>query len=423
MRNSLKSEETGADFEADTRQSLGVLKSALTELLSSLPGATTRGNEVAKSLGIERTLAWKICKIVQEADPLAAIPFIPGRSGIAILLKAAKRRGVPERTLRAVRDALHGIDDLIATHAGDRASLEIMASACSRGQSAHIELGHRRAAFQANSFIWGAQARTQFKAVLVRPADDPQRLDFAALRGLIDLRRLRSDVPWPVARSRVADDADGIARRPYPGEPLEDGPTEGTVVPFLRRFCSHPLPELRRVCRAHGFVDDELPPGPVGNTGAVTCVIGDVCRAAASRYRDSHNRIGALIQPVHTPCEVLLLDQIIQEDTFGRITPEMVVHSLLTTDAQAITSPHDLPRLPVSGVVQYLGKGLAAMTTRDVPRYVEMAQYVFDRLGWEASRFDVYRLRIEYPPIPTLVVMRHPLPDPPAGAPLSGSEA
>ena len=62
--------------------------------------------------------------------------------------------------------------------------------------------------------------------------------------------------------------------------------------------------------------------------------------------------------------------------------------------------------------VMYLGQGLSVLPTREVPRYVELARYATDRLGWDADRFDVYRCRIEYPVMPSTVVLRFDLPEP-----------
>lgn len=59
----------------------------------------------------------------------------------------------------------------------------------------------------------------------------------------------------------------------------------------------------------------------------------------------------------------------------------------------------------------YLGKGPSVMHTPDVPRYAEMIQYAFDRLGWDEARFDVYRCRVEYPVMPSSVVVRFDLPE------------
>jgi hypothetical protein len=219
-------------------------------------------------------------------------------------------------------------------------------------------------------------------------------------------------VPWLIARSRISDD-DGVSRQPYVREPLDDVSDAETAAPLIRRFCSDPLPVIRRVIRPSGFVDDELVPGPIGKTGATTCVIGDVCRSVGQRYRSEHNRFHGLIQRVYTPCEVLALDLIVHENVFGRIAPELAVRSALGEGPASAINPDELPRLPVTGGVQYIGKGLAALRTPDLPRYTELAEYVFERLGWDGARFDVYRVRLEYPPIPTLVTTQHDLPEAP----------
>jgi hypothetical protein len=192
-------------------------------------------------------------------------------------------------------------------------------------------------------------------------------------------------------------------------ESLADSDNAHATAPLIRQFCSDPLPALRRVPRPNGFVDDELLAGSVGKTGATTCVIGDVCRCAGKRYRDERNRIAGYIQRVCTPCEVLVFDYVVHDTVYGPMAPELAVRSALGEEPSPATNPYELPRLPVTGSVQYIGKGAAALRLSDVPRYAELGQYVFTRLGWDGNRFDVYRVRLEYPPIPTLVTIEHAL--------------
>jgi hypothetical protein len=64
--------------------------------------------------------------------------------------------------------------------------------------------------------------------------------------------------------------------------------------------------------------------------------------------------------------------------------------------------------------VTYLGKGPSVLYTADVPRYPELANYAFERLGWDGERFDVYRCRVEYPVLPSTVAMVFDLPEAPS---------
>jgi len=52
--------------------------------------------------------------------------------------------------------------------------------------------------------------------------------------------------------------------------------------------------------------------------------------------------------------------------------------------------------------------------TPDVPGYVELLEYVFDRLGWDSREFDVYRCGIEYPVLPSTTGISFELADGPA---------
>lgn len=68
-------------------------------------------------------------------------------------------------------------------------------------------------------------------------------------------------------------------------------------------------------------------------------------------------------------------------------------------------------RLRINETVTHLGRGLHDMHTPDVPRYGEMLRYTFDRLGWDPKRFDVFRCRVHYPVMHSVVSMRFDLPE------------
>ena len=58
-----------------------------------------------------------------------------------------------------------------------------------------------------------------------------------------------------------------------------------------------------------------------------------------------------------------------------------------------------------------LGSGPPDLTTPSLPRYPKLVPRVFERLGASARDFTGFRLRIAYPPIPTLALFRHSLPE------------
>ena len=73
-------------------------------------------------------------------------------------------------------------------------------------------------------------------------------------------------------------------------------------------------------------------------------------------------------------------------------------------------------RLETGETVQYLGKDPTAVYTPDIPRHAEMVEYVCRQIDCDPARLDVYRVRIDYPIIPTSIGMEHDLPAPPGSA-------
>ena len=58
-------------------------------------------------------------------------------------------------------------------------------------------------------------------------------------------------------------------------------------------------------------------------------------------------------------------------------------------------------------------EGLSVVHAPYVPRYTEMIGYTLDKLGWDSKRFDVYRVRMQFPIIPTSVLVTYELPEAP----------
>lgn len=400
-------------LEEDAKRVLLKTRNAFAAVVEAVPGLAPRAQEISDAFSIPRKLAWQITKVIHETDPLLVGRYVPARGGIKTFLNSAARQKVPEGLIGSVATAVEEFARLIDVHADDRSSLEMMLSACASRADEQTDSTWRKAAFMGNSYIWGVRAKAQLKAHFLFPSGEEGRMDIASLRGFVGLRRMRPNVPWTISRPRCTDD-DGQVRRTFNAEPLIPQVTteeNGAEVPLLTEFCSKPLARFRRTLRSHGFTEDELIEGPVGNTAAITCITGEVSRAIARPRRTEHNQKGAVIADMRTPCEVLLFDQLVHEELFGRISPEVALYSQLGRGSAIPYEGMEHDRLPSLEQVVHLGRGPSVVYTPHVPRYEEMIRYVCDTLKLDGERFDVYRVVMSYPPIPTSVVMRHDLPE------------
>jgi hypothetical protein len=393
-------------FEHELRKVVLRVRSALANILEAAGGYGPHVRDVCDALNVHRKLGWQIAKVTCETDPFTAARFIPARGGMKTFLKAAARRNVEDRLLQGAAEAFADFERVVAVHADDRSSLEMMLAACSPNVDEAGQLAARKAAFAGNSAIFGAQARAYLVAAFVNPSAKPGWFDAARLHSLVGFRRNRPNLPWVISRTLVADN-DYQQRAPERRERLAPTPAgvESPTVPLLPQFCSQPLPQLRRRVDAYGWMVEELVEAPVGNTAAVTLVTGELTRETAPTYKTEHTQFMDWGVWVTTPCEVLVFDQFIHKDLFPASPREVRMYANLTDPAHFAEGQV----LPTFERVETPGRGLEAVHTPSIPHYRDMAKYLFERLGWDAREFELHRLRMQFPPLPAAVVVRHAL--------------
>jgi hypothetical protein len=86
------------------------------------------------------------------------------------------------------------------------------------------------------------------------------------------------------------------------------------------------------------------------------------------------------------------------------------------SDLASPAASEDADALPAPERIASLGRGVALAQSPDIPAYTDLAQGVFEMLGVEAGEYDLYRVRMAYPPMPVSVMMRYRLPRSSAGA-------
>ncbi len=391
-------------FERDAVAVLKRLSVAIRLLIDASPGPTRRPADLQRSLGIHAKLAWQAHRIAFAEDPIAEAGNVPGNAAIGRFLDAAGKRGIKESLIHDVRLAHEEFQALIKSHATSRDAFDSMASGITKNGSSQVDLHYKRWAFKSASHLWGVQAKAQLSSFIHWPsASDPDRMDIVSLRGLIDLQRFRRNVSWIVSRTRLTDD-DGIARRKADRHPIEQDDQDPMQLGLLRKFCSKSLPKLRAVPGEEEFWKVCIEGDAVGNQSSVTCLFADCWRNAFPIYRDEHNKHHSYGSMIRTPSEVLIRDVFFPDA--AQVDPATMSAHVLgdhRTQKQGIEN-RDQDRLALREEMVYLGKGLDMADLPEVPRYAEMIEYILNRLGWHAGGLHLFRLRMEYPVMPSTVV-------------------
>lgn len=400
-------------FEDDLRASIQVLRGAFSEILATIDVDATKPQQMAKQVGLDKSLSWKLSRILGEEDAFATAVHMPGKAGLRIVTRSFEKAGASAESIKALHRAIADFDRVIETHCGDRETLELMLGNLRRdGQAQHDE-SLRRKSFQGNSAVWGIQARMQIASHYIAPnAANPDLFDIATVSGLIDLRRLRSDVPWAVASVRQFT-GDGTAK-PHKGfEPIDSRVTSDQV-PLLLDFCSQPAPSLRIAPGLPGVTRYEIASGPVGSTAATTCITGWMNRACVSRFRTQQDELGELMSTISTPSELLISDVYIHRDAGMRLPPQLALYSMLPGEPPYPMAGRDRGMLPLREGMTDLGASPPDTIVPEFARYRQLVDLVCERMGWSSNDFAGYRLRMRYAPIPTLTVFRFPLAERPA---------
>ncbi len=401
-------------FEQHVLAVLPALREALESAFRLLDVQCDAPQDLARRLRLDKSLSWKVARIAREPDPFAAIAHLPGPEGLDILQQALGRSDLPEPVVQRVIDCRAAFEALVTLHAGDRGTLEVMAGQFARDRQRHLLQmeSHRRWSYRGNSATWGVSARMQLSAQFVLPSATPGRLDLAVAAGLFDFRRLRPDVTWAVSQVRRYQDNDN----PLSAEKFEAvDPDYGDVgrVPLLPEFCSSPLPPLRIVRSTGGLIRFELAEGEVGNTAAMTTVLAWTYRGLVPRYLSDVDKVGQHFVTLSTPAEAVVHEVWVHRDVAVHLPPRSGLFNLLPAGPLFKGGYAAGGELPLPCEVEPVGRlSEAAMT--DLPQHARIVQRVMDRLQQPADAFTGYRLRLKYPPIPTMLMLAYDLENPPA---------
>jgi hypothetical protein len=390
---------------ADAKGAVLGLRRALMDLMHSVNADPMRPQDVSRQFKLDKTLTWKISRVIREDDAASAISHVPGRRRMQSLISAMELAGAPVHLLEATQKSFDEFERFVELHSGDRDTLDVIVTNAASEVGRKRQEVFRKSGFQSNAAVWGVRAKAQIGINFVGPAQADGTLETATLCGFVGLQRLRANLPWAVANAFVWGDERDEALRSVPLHP--DGTISGG--PLLPQFCSKPLPMLRTVSVDKNNSRYELLEGPVGQGSAVDLYLGWRWPRLATMYGQDENDLGEHGLNLSTPVETAILELWVHRSLTFAMNPVARVYSALPSGPKYPNEGREAGLLPLYSDVVDLGPGVLGASSPEVPRGAELVAFAANRLGQSAQDYHGFRLRIKYPPIPTVAFLQHPL--------------
>lgn len=392
----------------EVRDAIADLQRSVREVLAEVQGL--KGNrpvDVVAALGIDLKLAWKVTNIAQSGDPFSCVRHLPGAGGWSIFGDALARRGTSAERIAAATEAFDRVLRLGEAWAGSRRGFLALAAGAVRGADKRLDAMHRKQLHESGACVWGVHARAAIRIDAVAPAGR-DRIDCASIRATLDIERLRAEAPWWIDAPLVIDD-DGVIRDLPHLDPIDDGGVGGEPPHLVPDLCSQPLPQLVAVPAGPRGRRLELAEGEIGPAGRCSIVHGAVLRSVQSSVADATDH--GLFQrfSIHTPATVQVFDLFMHEAIL-EITepPEAILYADLGSagDPGVRYGPRD--RIPCAIEVERLGRGLRRARLPEWERQIDAAKAIFARTGWSPGQFQLLRVRLAYPPVPSTLSIELP---------------
>lgn len=397
--------EPEAGFVRVATDAVRELRAAILGLASAAGVDLLQPQEVSRRFALDKTLTWKIARVVRDQQGAEAVLHMPGRRRMSMFVSAMTRAGASPELAAHVWKAFDAFEQMVETHSGDRGTLDVMvATPRSRTAEKRLEL-IRKSGFMSNAAVWGVRAKLQMSAHMIAPHDDKGTIAAITMCGFSEMQRLRENQPWAIANASQWDHGPSADSSTSPLHP--DGWISGG--PVLPEFCTSPLPQMREQAINPENRRYELAPGPVGRNSAVDIALGWRWPTQYSIYETRPGELGQHAMRLSTPVEVMSLELWVHRSFEFAMNPTMRLYSMLPSGPVFPGDGVDAAVLPLQAEVFDLGYGLAGAASQHYSRNADLIRFGAERMGWDASEFRGFRATLKYPPIPTMAVFVHPL--------------
>lgn len=268
------------------------------------------GAAIAQRLGLNRQLAWQVSTIASTSSVAEGLAAMPGVRGLDLFVEASRRNAsasgapVPDGLTRLV-DAIGRLETVIRTHAGDRATLALMAATWDSGEIERRTEDLRRDAYRAQCALLGARVDTQVRGVIFGPSrtGNAERLAMASYQALSGVTRIRAGHRTRLFYLEVPTHDDGTL----------DSQVSSLEAHVREKFQLEPELSTVRGEDLEYLVESHrswvtLRPGAVGVAASENLVFTGLPGYENPRYISERDHLNQIAIVCHVPTQTLLVD-------------------------------------------------------------------------------------------------------------------
>lgn len=377
------------------------LRGSLRELILAAGCDPLKPQAVHRHINVDRVLCWKVSRMVRAERIEEALLQLPGEEALSIFITAFTPTTAGEARIESSRAAALGLNIAIASHVGNRRTLQLMLDSVPQGQDALAQ--SRKLLFRGASGLWGIQAKERMQLIMLAPnAANAERVDAVTATGWVDVKRMRPDARWRMVRHHVQPDGGAAAASELSSKPLSASAALGQSM-LLPEFCEDVPP---MITHAEGSVTYyELGPSATGRVGAFSLFLGEIQRGLGSRYARVKGESAEFCVNVLAPTEHLTLDVLVHRSLKLLDGAELSLFSAAFNDGSKFS---DFERMGLEPEAVEL-ENLSNLDNRHYSRHRELLHFTAERAGWKLDDFVGVRFEIDYPPFPSVARFRAPL--------------
>ena len=385
---------------ARIRSVLDEVKSAAVDTLDSMPSTTgRRPTDLAKNLGIDMKLAWKLGHLLRATTPGEILHSIAGAAGIKKTLVGIQTAGADAQNIKRLQSAFDALLLMIKEVAGDRGSFETLVTGMGEAESLQLSVDMRRKYFSAVCSMIGVQCATQYRMVCVGPSSDSDAYSVAAVHSWADLKQftlhggVMFHTPTELSRCRCCTFSSV--------ENLD--PAVGGEIPLLPDFSRMEQITLEGIHSTDGDVrrfhrvDTNL-----GLASSADLTLGQLANSLTPLALDGDSFFQDCVE-LRVPCKELVLDFLIAPGLMKELSePQIRMHSLWSDPENP--APGDDSELPIEFKVTKLRSGeLPEPAPQGWSRahYASLLSLVGTRTNWPLDAFDHFRIHLSFPFMPS----------------------